>query len=106
MPTTYTPKTEYFSSTRMQAQAKKLIADCKEDRQRALEAFSYYKAMVDSNPEDDKSKSEMMSALNLSQRSNDKVLKILELMAKYTLNSSKSEQEPETLSFENLRHVS
>ena len=89
MPSTYTPKTEYFSPTRMQAQAKKLIADCKEDRSRALEAFSYFKDMVDRDPEDDKAKSEMMTALNLSQRSNDKVLKILELMVKYTMQDAK-----------------
>ena len=105
MPSNYVPKTEYFSPTRIQAQAKKLIADCKEDRDRALEAFSYFKNMVDSDPEDDKSKSEMMTALNLSQRSNDKVLKILELMVKYTMQDTKSGKTTENLAFENFRNV-
>ena len=40
--------------------------------------------MVEANPDDAKSKAEMNKALQLSQDSNDKVVRILDMMLKMT----------------------
>ena len=84
MPKIYTPKTSYFSETRVQKMAKDVIKDSVEDRKLALEAFEYFKDMVADNPLDDKAKQEMSKALDLAQGANDKVVKILDLMLKMT----------------------
>ena len=84
MPKIYTPKTSYFSETRVQKMAKDVIKDCTEDRKLALETLEYFKNMVADNPLDDEAKKEMTKALSLAQGANDKVVKILDLMLKMT----------------------
>ena len=58
----YIPKTSYFSPTRVQKLAKEVISDCRQDRDRALKAFDYFKDMVAANPEDAKAQTEMKQA--------------------------------------------
>jgi coenzyme F420-reducing hydrogenase alpha subunit len=106
MPRNYIPKKSFFESTRIHKIAKEIIRDCSEDRQRALDTFDYFKNLVSSNPEDDKSKSEMVHALSLSQDSTDNVVKILDMMIKMTQNEQKIDAQdlkPEEWSFEELR---
>ena len=42
MPRQYTPKTSYFSETRVQKMAKDVIRDSAQDRKMALEAFEWF----------------------------------------------------------------
>jgi|TARA_R100000005_G_C4980623_1_gene190499 hypothetical protein len=103
MPRQYTPKTSYFSETRVQKMAKDVIRDSAQDRKMALEAFEYFKDMVGDNPLDDKAKAEMSKALDLAQAANDKVVKILDLMLKMTQAEMKTKTaKPTQLSFEDL----
>ena len=103
----YIPKKTFFESGRIHKIAKDVIGDCKEDRERALEMLSYFKNLVDSNPEDDKAKAEMVHVLGLSQDATDNVVKVLDMMIKMTQNEQKitASKEPtkEDFSFESLR---
>ena len=109
MATTYHPKKAYFSPNRIQLTGKEIIKDCAEDRVRALEAFKYFKDMVDLDPEDDRSKCEMIRALDLSMSANDKKVKLLDLLIKMAIHQDKTrptEREdikPEDLSFEEIK---
>tara|TARA_R110000851_G_scaffold139537_1_gene276641 strand:+ start:1840 stop:2166 length:327 start_codon:yes stop_codon:yes gene_type:complete len=103
----YIPKQSYFSSTRVQKLAKEVIKDAQQDRARALEAFDYFKKMVEANPDDAKSKAEMNKALQLSQDSNDKVVRILDMMLKMTQAEMKTipaTQTDTSITFESLRN--
>ena len=102
MPKIYTPKTSYFSEQRVQKMAKDVIRDSTQDRKLALEAFEYFKEMVDDNPLDDKAKTEMSKALDLAQGANDKVVKILDLMLKMTQAEMKTTKTTDPMSFEDL----
>ena len=102
MPKIYTPKTNYFSEARVQKMAKDVVRDCISDRKSALEAFEYFKEMVDDNPLDDKAKTEMSKALDLAQGANDKVVKILDLMLKMTQAEMKTSKTTDPMSFEDL----
>jgi hypothetical protein len=111
MATTYHPRKPYFSPNRIQLVGKEIIRDCAEDRVRALEAFDYYKGMVDANPEDDKSKSEMIKALELSMEANNRKIKMLDTMVKLAIHRDKTqpakatEKELDKLSFEDFNQV-
>ena len=98
----YIPKRSYFSETRVQKMAKEVITDCRHDREKALEMFQYFLQMVENNPEDDKAKTEMSKALDLAQSSNDKVVKLLDLMLKMTQAEMKDKGNDE-FSFEELQ---
>jgi hypothetical protein len=103
MPSPYTPKKSYFSEARVQKMAKDVIRDCKHDRDLALQAFAYFKTIVDANPMDDKSKSELSKALDLAQSANDKVVRILDLMLKMTAVEIKNSKDVKPMSFEDLQ---
>ena len=103
MARTYIPKKSYFAETRIQKIAKELIGDCKNDRDRALENFKYFKRLVEVNPEDDKSKTEMTKSLELSQDANTKIVIVLELMLKMTQAEMKEDKTPDEFSFEDLK---
>jgi hypothetical protein len=106
MVTTYIPKRNFFAPTKIQSIAKGLLKDCEVDRLRALDTYTYFKGMVDTNPEDDKSKSEMVKSLELSMSANDKKVKILDMMVKLTaqeLRQKGSTNKTEDISFESLK---
>ena len=70
-------------------------------------SFDYFRKLVESNPDDHKSKAEMNKALQLSQDSNDKVVRILDMMLKMTQTEMKTSPKAETsdtLTFESLRN--
>ena len=80
MPRTYIPKTSYFAPTRIEKEAKTLLSEYTADKKKALEAFNYFRKMIEMNPDDDRAKGEMLNALSLSIQANDKQLKVLEAM--------------------------
>ena len=103
----YIPKGRFFEPTRIHKIAKDVLRDCGEDRIRALDTFEYFKKLIDSNPEDDKAKTEMIHALGLTQDANDKIVKILDMMIKMTQSQERLEADKtkpiESLSFEDLK---
>ena len=109
MPREYIPKKSFFEPTRIHKIAKDVVKDCREDRERALQTFEYFKDLITSNPEDDKAKAELVHALGLSMDSNDKIVKILDMMIKMTQNEQKihsaKPEKKENLSFEELRKM-
>ena len=106
MVTTYIPKKNFFAPTKIQTIAKGLLKDCEIDRVRALDTYEYFKTMVDVNPEDDKSKSEMVKSLELSMSANDKKVKILDMMVKMTAQEMRQkwgDKNTEDFSFDSLK---
>ena len=108
MPRNYIPIKRFFEANRIHKIAKDVLRDCGEDRKRALETFEFFKGLVGTDPEDDKSKAEMIHALGLSQDANDKIVKILDMMIKMTQTEQKIEadksQPVESMSFEDLKN--
>tara|TARA_Y100000310_G_scaffold342559_1_gene446319 strand:- start:5158 stop:5496 length:339 start_codon:yes stop_codon:yes gene_type:complete len=82
MPTNYIPKTSLLGPTRVQRIAKKLIDEAGEDRNLALEAHRFFRAMVDENPQDAAAKNLMVDSLKVAQASKNNVVKILNLVIK------------------------
>jgi len=108
MATTYHPVKSYFSPNRIQLVGKEIVKDCAEDRVRALELYEYFRVKVDSNPDDDKSKTEMVKALELSMEANNRKLKMLDTMVKLAIHKDKTQpaknadRELSDLSFEDF----
>jgi len=98
MPRTYIPKTSYFAPTRIEREAKSLLSEYVADKAKALEAFDYFRKMVESNPDDDRAKGEMLNALSLSIQTNDKQLKVLEAMIRMRRDNIQKSKNIETLS--------
>ena len=88
MPTNYIPKNSILGPTRGQRIPKKLIDESAEDRNLALDAHRFFKAMVDENPQDAAAKNLMVDALKVAQASKNNVVKILNLIVKMEDNSS------------------
>ena len=82
MPTNYIPKNSLLGPTRVQRIAKKLIDEAGEDRNLALEAHRFFRAMVDENPQDAAAKNLMVDTLKVAQASKNNVVKILNLVIK------------------------
>ena len=82
MPTNYIPKNSILGPTRVQRIAKKLIDEAAEDRNLALDAHRFFRAMVDENPQDAAAKGLMVDALKVAQASKNNVVKILNLVIK------------------------
>ena len=107
MPTTYIPKTSILGPTRVQRIAKKLIDEATEDRNLALDAHRFFRAMVDENPQDAAAKSLMVDALKVAQASKNNVVKILNLIIKMeeTSSGSKSSKGSENSMFNELDNL-
>jgi type I site-specific restriction-modification system R (restriction) subunit len=107
MPTTYIPKTSILGPTRVQRIAKKLIDEATEDRNLALDAHRFFRAMVDENPQDAAAKSLMVDALKVAQASKNNVVKILNLIVKMeeTSSGSKSSKGSENSMFNELDNL-
>ncbi len=116
MPAEYTLKKDPLSKSRLHKVAKVLIDESKEDREKALETFKYFKqivddmrANVDSEIQENVSTAErcMIDCLKLAQDSRQKVLKALELLVKVenkfaTASTNEQEEDAEDISFEDL----
>ena len=109
MPTNYIPKNSILGPTRVQRITKKLIDESGEDRNLALEAHRFFKAMVDENPQDAAAKNLMVDALKVAQASKNNVVKILNLIVKMEDNSSenktKASKGPENSVFNELNNL-
>jgi hypothetical protein len=82
MPSEYILKRSIIDGNRIQKIAKKLIEEATEDRELALDAYRYFKDMVDENSGDGVSKSQMVDCLKLAQSSKTNTIRILDMMVK------------------------
>ena len=107
MPSNYIPKNSILGPTRVQRIAKKLIDEATEDRNLALDAHRFFRAMVDENPQDAAAKSLMVDALKVAQASKNNVVKILNLVVKMeeSKNAPKNSKGPENSVFTELDNL-
>ncbi len=91
MPKLYTPKVRYLTSERIDKIAKDAVADCKQDRDLALEAYRYFKSRVEGEivneggePAEATStdKQLMLEALKIVQSAKKDVLRIMDIFSK------------------------
>ena len=91
MPSEYTLKRSVLDANRLQKHAKKIIDDASDDRNLALEAYKYFKEMVDENPQDSVSKAQMVDCLKLAQTSKTSALKVRDILIKFEAVTAKTE---------------
>tara|TARA_R110000744_G_scaffold67576_5_gene137762 strand:+ start:422 stop:748 length:327 start_codon:yes stop_codon:yes gene_type:complete len=91
MPREYILKKPVLDQNRLQKYAKKILDESSEDRQLALEAYRYFKEMVDSNPQDSVAKQQMTDCLKLAQSSKGSAIKVMDLLIKFESTTSKKE---------------
>jgi len=88
MVTNYILKQPPIDSNRIQKIAKRIIEESGEDRELAMQAYTYFKDMVEENPQDTAAKSQMVDCLKLMQSSKTNILKILDILVKQQSKSS------------------
>jgi ribosomal protein L22 len=91
MPKEYILKRPVLDQNRVQKYAKKILDESTEDRSLALDAYKYFKDMVDENPQDSVAKQQMTDCLKLAQSSKTSALKVMDLLIKFESNNNKNE---------------
>tara|TARA_R110000824_G_scaffold34720_5_gene109848 strand:- start:2057 stop:2410 length:354 start_codon:yes stop_codon:yes gene_type:complete len=91
MPTDYVLKRPVLDQNRIQKYAKKILDEAGEDRTLALDAYRYFKEMVDENPQDSVAKQQMTDCLKLAQSSKSSALKVMDLLIKFESSTTKQE---------------
>lgn len=104
MPSDYQLKRSVLDSNRVQKYAKKIMDEASEDRKLALEAYRYFKAMVDENQNDSVSKQQMSDCLKLAQTSKTNTIKAMDILIKY--QSSKESPDSQVSMFTQLERLS
>ena len=98
MPRDYVLKRPVMDSNRVQKYAKKILDESSEDRTMALEAYRYFKEMVDENPQDSVAKQQMTDCLKLAQSSKSSALKVMDILIKFeTINNKQDTGSPASL---------
>lgn len=87
----YVLKRPVMDSNRIQKYAKKILDESSEDRTLALEAYRYFKEMVETNPQDSVAKQQMTDCLKLAQSSKSSALKVMDLLIKFEAGSNKQD---------------
>jgi len=106
MPREYILKKPVLDQNRLQKYAKKILDEASEDRQLALEAYRYFKEMVDSNPQDSVAKQQMSDCLKLAQSSKGNSLKVMDLLIKFETTHSKKDLASSASVFSRLEEMS
>jgi hypothetical protein len=91
MPKEYQLKRAVLDQNRLQKYAKKILDESSEDRQLALEAYRYFKDMVDENPQDSVAKQQMGDCLKLAQTSKTSALKVMDILIKFEAVTAKAD---------------
>lgn len=105
MPKDYILKRPVLDQNRIQKYAKKILDESGEDRVLALEAYKYFKDMVDGNPQDSVAKQQMTDCLKLAQSSKVSALKVMDLLIKYESNNTKQEASSNTSLFSKIESL-
>ena len=82
MPSTYVLKNSPIDRNRLHKVCKKVIDEANEDRQLALDTHSFFRRMLDENPQDASAKNLMVDCLKLAQTSKGSILKVVDLLIK------------------------
>jgi adenosyl cobinamide kinase/adenosyl cobinamide phosphate guanylyltransferase len=102
----YNPKTDLYTAPRIQKEFKSVLKDIEGDREKAWQAYEYFKALVESNPDDMKAKTEMVKCLeiytNTKMKALDSLVKIRVHLDK-TPAPDKNAENLEMLSFDDLK---
>jgi len=106
MPREYILKKPALDQNRLQKYAKKILDEASEDRQLALEAYRYFKEMVDTNPQDSVAKQQMSDCLKLAQSSKGNSLKVMDLLIKFESANSKKDPGSRVSVFSQLEELS
>tara|TARA_R110000782_G_scaffold102791_7_gene190218 strand:+ start:4368 stop:4718 length:351 start_codon:yes stop_codon:yes gene_type:complete len=105
MATEYKLKKDPIDANRVKKDIKLIIKsvteEAKEDRKMALDAYDYFKAIADDNPQDSTAKGLMVDCLKLAQSSKVSKIKMLDLLIKIDVAKAKpvgkKDKEPENL---------
>tara|TARA_A100001515_G_scaffold111251_1_gene92304 strand:+ start:934 stop:1260 length:327 start_codon:yes stop_codon:yes gene_type:complete len=106
MPREYKLKNPVLDHNRIQKYAKKILDESADDRTLALEAYRYFKDMVDENPQDSVAKQQMTDCLKLAQSSKGNALKVMDLLIKFETANSKKESATAMTTFSRLEELS
>jgi len=105
MPRDYILKRPVLDQNRIQKYAKKILDESSEDRTLALDAYRYFKEMVDENPQDSVAKQQMTDCLKLAQSSKGSALKVMDLLIKFETASTKKEAASPTSLFNKIEEM-
>ncbi len=105
MPREYQLKRSVLDQNRLQKYAKKILDESAEDRTLALEAYRYFKDMVDENPQDSVAKQQMTDCLKLAQSSKGSALKVMDLLIKFEATTKKTEGASATSLFNKIEEL-
>ena len=105
MPKEYVLKSPVLDQNRIQKYAKKILDESAEDRGLALEAYRYFKDMVDENPQDSVAKQQMTDCLKLAQSSKTSALKVMDLLIKFEVTTNKKESTSATSLFNKIEEL-
>ncbi len=105
MPRDYILKRPVLDQNRIQKYAKKILDEASEDRTLALDAYRYFKEMVDENPQDSVAKQQMTDCLKLAQSSKGSALKVMDLLIKFETASTKKEAASPTSLFNKIEEM-
>ena len=106
MPREYQLKNPVLDQNRIQKYAKQILDEAADDRNLALEAYRYFKEMVDTNPQDSVAKQQMTDCLKLAQSSKTSALKVMDLLIKFESAASKKEAGSSSNVFSRLEELS
>jgi len=105
MPRDYILKRPVLDQNRIQKYAKKILEESSEDRTMALDAYRYFKEMVDENPQDSVAKQQMTDCLKLAQSSKGSALKVMDLLIKYETATSRKDAPSNTSLFNKIEEL-
>lgn len=106
----YVLKSQTLSVNRITRIAKEFITESKEDRERALSAYDYFKGIADNSLSEGEAingstaQKCMVDCLKLAQESRNKTLKAFELMLKLTkdIKTSSEDKKGDEFSFSDI----
>ena len=101
----YQLKRSVLDQNRLQKYAKKILDESSEDRQLALDAYRYFKNMVDGNPQDSVAKQQMTDCLKLAQSSKGSALKVMDLLIKFESSTQKTESSSSVSLFHKIEEL-
>jgi hypothetical protein len=105
MPKEYILKRPVLDHNRLQKHAKKILDEASEDRQLALEAYKFFRDMVDENPQDSVAKQQMTDCLKLAQSSKVSALKVMDILLKFEAQTNKKEDTSATSLFNKIEEL-
>ena len=102
MPNTYILKKPVFDANRLQKIAKNILDEAKDDRDKALDTYDFFKTRVENDPEEGDSKRGMVECLKIAQSSKNAAIKLVDLFVKMGIKVSDASKTDVTLNFDSL----